>query len=245
MSKELLFISVFNLGGINMGLNHLESLRRLNIKNYRAYVTDQETYDIVSQYGHPVEMVAEATDAAITKSKANFGTQEFNILSYTRYKVILELLGKGFPVWYLDIDTVVLQNLNDVYNELKNTSYHAIMQDDINMLCTGCMLLFPKPITIKLVQSIYENRTSADNDQIILLNILMNNRNSINILPLNKLQFPNGLLYFSELNNNPRYRELQLQFRQSNHPVYFVHANWMVGMETKIDAFKKKGLWFV
>jgi hypothetical protein len=107
------------------------------------------------------------------------------------------------------------------------------------------MLLFPKPVTIKLVQSIYENRTSADNDQIILMNILMNNPNAINILPLNKLQFPNGLLYFSELNDNPIYRELQLQFKQSNYPIFFVHANWMVGMETKIDAFKKKGLWFV
>ena len=245
MSKELLFISVFNLGGINIALNHLESLRRLNIKNYRAYVTDQETYDIVSQHGHPVEMVAEATDAAITKSKTNFGTQEFNILSYTRYKVILELLGKGFPVWYLDIDTVVLQNLNDVYDELKHTKYNAVMQDDINMLCTGCMLLFPKLLTIQLIQAIYDNRTTVDNDQIILRHILMRYQNTFNILSLNKLQFPNGLLYFNELNENPRYRELQLQFRQSTHPVYFVHANWMVGMDTKIAALKQKGLWFV
>jgi hypothetical protein len=245
MSKELLFISVFNLGGITLALNHLESLRRQNIKNYKAYVTDQESYDIVKEKGHPVEIVIEDSDTSLTKDKANFGTHEFNTMSYTRYKVILDLLNKGQNVWYLDIDTVVLQNLNDVYDELKNTRYHAVMQDDINMLCTGCMLLFPKPVTIKLVQSIYENRTSADNDQIILLNILMNNPNAINILPLNKLQFPNGLLYFSELNDNPNYRELQLQFRQSNYPVYFVHANWMVGMETKIDAFKKKRLWFV
>ena len=77
------------------------------------------------------------------------------------------------------------------------------------------------------------------------MNILMSNPNIINILPLNKLQFPNGLLYFSELNDNPRYLELQLQFRQSTYPIYFVHANWVVGMETKIDAFKSKGLWFV
>lgn len=245
MSKELLFISVFNLGGIHLALNHLESLRRLHIKNYRAYVTNQEAFDIVKENGHPVEMVIETTTTTLTKDKANFGTSEFNTLSYTRYKVILDLLNKGQPVWYLDIDTVVLQNLNEVYDELKNTKYHAVMQDDINMLCTGCMLLFPKPLTIKLIQSIYENRTSADNDQIILLTILMNNPNIINILPLNKMQFPNGLLYFNELNDNPRYRELQLQFKESTHPVYFVHANWMVGMETKIEAFKGKNLWFV
>lgn len=245
MSKELLFISVFNLGGITLALNHLESLRRLNIKNYRAYVTDQDSYAIVKEKGHPVEIVIETADTNLTKDKANFGTSEFNTLSYTRYKVILDILNKGQPVWYLDIDTVVLQNLNEVYDELKNTKYHAVMQDDINMLCTGCMLLFPKVVTIKLMQSIYENRTSADNDQIILLNILMSNPNTINILPLNKLQFPNGLLYFNELNDNPKYRELQVQFMKSTYPVYFVHANWMVGIETKINAFKSKGLWVV
>lgn len=244
MSKELLFISVFNLGGIPLALNHLESLRKQNIKNYRAYVTDKESYDILLEKGHPTELVIE-TPENITKEKANFGTTEFNTLSYTRYKVILDLLGKGHPVWYLDIDTAVLQNLNEVYEDLNGTVYHAAMQDDINMLCTGCMLLFPRPITIKLMQSIYENRTSSENDQIILKHILMQNRNVINILALNKLQFPNGLLYFNELNENPRYRMLQIKFKQSILPVYFVHANWMVGMEAKINAFKKKGLWFV
>ena len=244
MSKELLFISVFNLGGITLALNHLESLRRQNIQNYRAYVTDQESYDILVEKGHPVELIIENT-TPLTKDKSNFGTPDFNTLSYTRYKVILGLLNKGYPVWYLDIDTVVLQNLNEVYNELKETNYHAVMQDDINMLCTGCMLLFPKPITIKLIESIYQNRTSADNDQIILLHILRSNPNIFNIMPLNKWQFPNGLLYFNELNEDARYNELQIKFKQSSHPVYFVHANWMVGMENKIEAMKKKGLWFV
>jgi lipopolysaccharide biosynthesis glycosyltransferase len=244
MFKELLFISVFNLGGITLALNHLESLRKQNIQNYRAYVMDKESYDVLFEKGHPVELVIE-TPENLTKEKANFGTTEFNVISYTRYKVILDLLVKGHPVWYLDIDTVVLQNLNDVYSDLLDTAHHAAMQDDINMLCTGCMLLFPKPVTIKLMQSIYENRTTSENDQIIMMRILINNRNSINILPLNKLQFPNGLLYFNELHDNPRYRELQIKFKQSILPVYFVHANWMVGMETKIDAFKKKGLWFV
>ena len=244
MSKEVLFISVFNLGGMPLALNHLESLRRNRITNYRAYVTDRESYDMLLEKGHPVELVIEpAVDLA--KEKADFGTSEFNTLSYTRYKVIGELLERNQPVWYLDIDTVVLQNLNDVYNKLKDTNYHAIMQDDINMLCTGCMLLFPKPTTLKLVKSIYENRTSEDNDQIILMKILIQNPNVINIMPLNKMQFPNGLLYFSELNENPFYRNIQEQFNASTYPVYFVHANWMVGMETKIAAFKRKDLWYV
>jgi lipopolysaccharide biosynthesis glycosyltransferase len=244
MSNKLLFISVFNLGGIQLALNHLESLRRQHITNYCAYVTDQESYTIVKEKGHTVELVVETT-IDLAKDKADFGTQEFNTLSYTRYKVIGELLEQNRPVWYLDIDSVVLQNLNDVYNKLKNTHYHAVMQDDINMLCTGCMLLFPTPITLKLVRSIYANRTSEDNDQITLAKILMQNPNIIKIMPLNKVQFPNGLLYFNEPNENPVYRRFQDQFNKSTLPVYFVHANWMIGMETKIEALKRKGLWYV
>ena len=244
MTKPLLFISVFNLGGVPLALNHLESLRKQNITNYKAYVTDQESYDIVFQNGHPVELVSE-TPNELTKEKSDFGTTNFNTLSYTRYKVILDLLVQNQPVWYLDVDTVVLQNLNEVYDDIQGSNCDAIMQNDVNMLCTGCMLLFPKLATIKLMRTIYDNRTSSDNDQIILLNILRNNPKAINIMSLNMLQFPNGLLYFNELSTNARYRDLQLQFNQSTHPVYFVHANWMVGIETKIDAFKKKGLWFV
>jgi lipopolysaccharide biosynthesis glycosyltransferase len=244
MSKELLFISVFNLGCIPLALNHLESLRRQNIQNYKAYVTDKESYDILLEKGHPVELVIE-TDENLTREKVNFSTAEFNTLSYTRYRVILDLLGKGHAVWYLDVDTVVLKNLNDVYKVLNGTEYHAAMQDDVNMFCTGCMLLFPKPITIQLMQSVYENRTSSENDQIVLMHILMQNPNIITIMTLNMLQFSNGLLYFNELHDNPKYRELQIKFKQSVFPVYFVHANWMIGLDTKIDAFKKKGLWFV
>ena len=96
-----------------------------------------------------------------------------------------------------------------------------------------------------LMKSIYENRTAKDNDQIIFMKILMQNHNVINIMTLNRMQFPNGLLYFNELHEDTFYRNIQEQFNMSTHPVYFVHANWMVGMDTKIAAFKRKGLWYV
>ena len=240
----VLFISVFNFGGITLALNHLESLKRQGITNYRAYVSDQESYDVLIEKGHPVERIT-GSDTALTKEKTNFGTTDFNTLSYTRYKVIGELLRQNQPVWYLDIDTIVLQNLNDVYEVLKNAQYDAVMQNDINMLCTGCMLLFPTQNAIQLIDAVYGNRTSRENDQIILAHILRNTPQQYAIFALNMWHFPNGLLYFKELDKNPRYRELQEQFKQSTRPVYFVHANWMVGVENKINALKEKGLWYI
>ena len=216
----VLFISVFNFGGITIALNHLESLKRQGITNYRAYVSDQESYDVLVEKGHPVEKIA-GSDTALTKEKTDFGTTDFNTLSYTRYKVIGELLRQNQPVWYLDIDTVVLQNLNDVYEVLKNAKYDAVMQNDINMLCTGCMLLFPTQNAIQLCDVVYGNRTSRDNDQIILAHILRNTPQRYSIFVFDMWQFPNGLLYFKELDNNPRYRELQEQFKKIHTPRLF------------------------
>ena len=44
--SHVLFIAVFNFGGMTLVLNHLESLKRQGITNYRAYVSDQESYDV-------------------------------------------------------------------------------------------------------------------------------------------------------------------------------------------------------
>ena len=52
---DLVFISVFNKGALEIATNHLESLKRNNISNYMAYVTDQESYDQLASLGYNVE----------------------------------------------------------------------------------------------------------------------------------------------------------------------------------------------
>ena len=153
--SELLFISVFNYGGIEMAKNHLESLKRNNITNYVAYVTDDESYDELLLDNYKVSKYISSIDS-INKEKNDFATPEFNNLSYIRYKIINNLLKQGKSVWYLDIDTVVLTNLNEYYNSLQK-SFDILFQNDINMLCTGCMLIFPNNKTITLMDNIIKN----------------------------------------------------------------------------------------
>jgi hypothetical protein len=76
-------------------------------------------------------------------------------------------------------------------------------------------------------------------------NILENNQNIFNIGVLSEYNFPNGLLYFNELNDNANFKQFQINFKNSSEPVYFVHANFMIGIDTKIEAFKKKNLWII
>ena len=117
------------------------------------------------------------------------------------------------------------------------------MQNDINMPCTGCMLIYPTDTSKKIMEEIYNSRTSDTNDQISLKMLL--NKNNINLLLLDHEIFPNGLIYFNELSDVPEYRKLQLDFKNSKKPICLVHANWMVGVDTKINALKSKNIWYL
>ena len=234
---DILFISVFNLGCIEIAENHIVSLVKNNITNYRAYVTDEESFNILNKKGYNVQYYS----SQHSNEKMDFGTEGFNNLSFIRYKIINELLNEGKIVWYLDTDTVVLYDLNRLVQEFTNKD--IVMQNDINMPCSGCMLLFPNNITNQITDIVYNLRTSSQNDQIILAQLLIQNQTSIKTHLLDHEMFANGLLYFNELSDNPDFRKIQLDFKKTEKPLYFVHANWMVGIDTKINALKNNGLW--
>jgi Nucleotide-diphospho-sugar transferase len=242
---NLVFISVFNYGAIEIALNHLQSLKNQHITNYIAYVTDKESYDAVTERGFTAKLV-EKLEESHTKDSCEFGTNSFNELSYIRYKVIHELLLQGKNVWYMDVDTVVLHpSIIHIYESLKDFSVDLACQDDVNMLCSGCMLFFSNEKTIELSEYIYENRdqTSYPNDQTFLNGLLSNNVVNITVRKFDMMKFPNGLLHFND--PNPNFRHIQEQYKNYTGDVLFVHANWMVGMTTKINALKSKNLWFL
>lgn len=244
--RKLLFISVFNHGALELAKNHLNSLIKNGISNYMAYCTSNETADELRALGYNVETVKFDID----ESKLDFSTPQFNKLSYLRYIVILNLMRNGYDVWYLDVDTVVCGNLNEVYEKtLAENRYNMLFQNDINMLCTGCMLILKHPSTERFVIEQYKSsfQHSDHNDQIIFNHILKNyNDPQLRIGMFSPFQFPNGLLYFKDdfvSTRAPQYIRLREEFHSSPQNVLFVHANWMVGVDTKINALKTYGLW--
>jgi lipopolysaccharide biosynthesis glycosyltransferase len=238
---NLIFICVSNYGAIELTKNHLTSLRQNGIDNYMAYVTDNESYNELTSLGFNATLFDTIT---IEKHKMIFGNNDYNYMTYIRYYVIHKLLEEGKKVWYLDVDTVALINLNIVYETL-DKSLDIYFQNDINMLCTGCFLIFPNNKTIQLIMCLIKNQNYTNNDQIMMNQILKNNENIFNIDILPKENFPNGLLYFNELSDNLNFRKHQMNFKNSKEPHYFVHANFMVGIDVKMEALKNKQLWFI
>jgi hypothetical protein len=250
-NSNLIIISVFNYGAIEIATNHLKSLQNQGIDNYMAYVTDQESMDQLQEKGYHVTLFP--LESALSKEKENFGSKSFDAITYIRYLVLVKLLKEGKTVWYLDVDTVVLSDIRKtVRMDLQEKpSYDIMLQNDINMACSGCMLCFPTPITINILENVHMYRNAGMNDQILLNRILRTyiERNQCKIAYFQNHLFPNGLLYFHAPHGNPNFLELQRRFRHyrdvEKGPVAFVHANWMVGIDTKIAAFQEHGLWFL
>jgi len=246
--RDLLFVCVFDYGPIDLALNHLQSLTNCGIENYMAYVTDKRTYAIVKERGFNVSLIEDIKGLEFFKKKKEFGREDFTEMSFMRYKVISSELSNYKAVWYMDVDTVVLKNLNQYYEKYKGAGYDMLFQNDIHQIqrCTGCVLYFSSPKTIQATAEIYKGMNRNIPDQHFMHYFLERHPNMFNTAMFNSKDFPNGLLYFDEQDLIPLEQQfLEIKRNYKGNSPAFVHANWMIGIDNKIAAFKRKGLWFL
>ena len=250
-NNELLFICVFDYGSAELGVNHIQSLQNNNITNYMSFALDKRCYDMIKERGFKVTLVDDIENHAFFNNKKEFGRPDFTETSFYRYKIIHEQLKTHKAVWYMDVDTVVLQDLNRYYTQYKGKNYDMVYQNDIHQItrCTGCVLYFSNPKTIEATLHIYRGKNNQIPDQHFTHYFLEQNRNSFNTTLFETTEFPNGLLFFDLddlISVEPQFMEMKKKYETTpNKKTAFVHANWMVGNENKIRVLKKKGLWFV
>jgi len=244
--NKMIFVSVFNDGVLELAENHLISLKKSNITNYISYTTGQKSYDYLKKKGYNIELYL--PDKNVQK-EMDWCDSDFIDFEKIRINIIKILLAIYEKVFYLDVDIVVLKNLNKLTNNMKNLD--LIIQDDINMPCVGCVLLFKTPKTVSLI-----NTLSKINYKTNLQFEFVKRLNNLKVLLLPKEIFPNGLLFFGKdyipnsisniniLHQTISDREVVSKNRQNN-TIHLVHANYMTGSENKIKAFKDFGLWFL
>jgi hypothetical protein len=248
--NDLLIISCFDYGSHELGLNHLTSLKNQGIENYMSYVADKRTYEIVKKYDFNCILIE---DANFSNKQKTFGTKDFVEFSFLRYKSINENLKKYKAVWYLDVDTVVLDNLNNIYKEYIGKNYDIIFQNDVHEIqnCTGCMLYFSNQKTIDITEYIYKALNTEIPDQHFVNFFLFRNPGVFKTSLFDLERFPNGLIYFDDSELIPlsqqfnEFKKLFYSKKDRNKNVAFVHANWMIGIDSKINAIKRKDLWYL
>ena len=250
-SPDLIFICVFDKGSLELGLNLLTSIKKQKIENYKAYVTDEETQEYLSEKGF--KTCFENTIEKVSTLPKDFETADFNMFSYIRYRIINRLLKEGKSVWYMDADTVVLDDLNDVYKKIMKSSSmlpNIYFQNDLHMMCTGCALYLPNDTTIEFTQNVYDNMNREKNDQNFIVLLFNNKKTSCKYAYLDIMEFPNGLLYFPETDLYtdipPELLRTKDIFRKNqSKKVRFVHANWMIGNNMKKYAMCNSKIWFL
>ena len=147
--SDCLIFCVFNDGVYELALNHLTSLRTQGIKNYMAFTTGNKSYDLLKKKGFNISLIANGENY---NGEFSYSSDEFGMFSYLRYKILLSLLEKFGYVWYLDVDTVVLGDINEEID--RDAAWDLCIQDDIQMPCTGCMLFrssYPSKKAIKQI----------------------------------------------------------------------------------------------
>ena len=88
---EILFISVFNNGVVELAINHLTSLKKVGINNYCAFCLDMECYNKIKSLGFTCEFIK----GGEYKEFKEFGSKEFNKLSFMRYPIISKILSQN------------------------------------------------------------------------------------------------------------------------------------------------------
>lgn len=250
INEDLLFVCCFDQGSRELGLNHLKSLKNQGIENYMAFIADKSTYELVQSHGFKCTFI---DDAKFSTNQKTFGNPDFVEFSFLRYKFINQSLKNYKSVWYLDVDTVVLDNLNYIYGEYVGKGYDIVFQNDVHQIqnCTGCMLYFSNQKTLDMTEYVYKGMNWQIPDQHFVNYFLLHNPGVFKTTMFDLERFPNGLIYFDK----PELIELSTEFsdfktkfhknKDKTKKLAFVHANWMVGIDTKINAIKKKGLWYL
>jgi hypothetical protein len=242
---DCLIFCVFNDGVYELALNHLTSLRIQGIENYMAFTTGEKSHNLLKNKGFNVTLIANGEGH---NENFDYSSDKFGMFSYIRYKIMLPLLERYKYLWYLDVDTVVLGDINGEID--RAAAWDLCIQDDIHMPCTGCMLFRSGFAAHKAIKQIWDLKSPVIHDQITLANLIRNKELSMVIVRLPIYKFMNGLLYFDD-DEICKLDEISSKVRGSvksewNNlvPPIFVHANFMTGTDNKIAALKRHGLWF-
>ncbi len=188
----------------------------------------------------------------------NYGTQNFNLRSASKYIFIQHLLREAsLPVIFADGDVVYLKNPIAHIQSNKFLSEQAVLfQNDRpagihdpglarqypvgwrpkgSVVCTGFSVWRPRPEHLLLAERVKAGIHSHRDDQSSMQELNAWQKRHVQLLRQDL--FPNGSLVF-----NPDGSKTGMFDRNE---AYLVHANWVYGIDEKISRLKAGGYWLI
>lgn len=199
-----------------------------------------------------------------TGDYGKYGSVRFRDVSFARFFALVRLMeADPSPVLYVDGDIGFLRDPRPhCERSLAEHGTTIVAQSDArftpeltfddagrpvdaagrqNKICTGFMVWTDPKRAIALARDVIAARDAnveRSHDQMALNKLPADRRSDIATLP--GMAFPNGS-YLFDRKSGLKFdaRETRTRLKQA----CLVHANWLSGMDTKIDALRSVGLW--
>ena len=226
--EKLVILSFADFAYIEFAVNLHESLQELHITNFLFVCADVKALNVLKRrgiasflYQHPQINSNEAS---------NFYSDEFNVKTSIKIKIITAALMMGFQVMFSDADVVFLRN--PIPHLTSYTTADLVIQNDTDSgLNSGFLLVRPTYSGVTLMhRTLYIVMSRKIIDQTALNRVIkkMVSANSLAMVVLDTQQFPCGKVYFEDE------KRMFLEDRSKNDVAYIVHNNFLL---TKVTVY--------
>ena len=192
----------------------------------------------------PKILLVEIPESTTDKNYSNFGSTYFRAITAKKWALILRTLDLGYStVIFSDCDIYYLRDFSN-YLDAATSIYPCGIQSESQSrfppeYCTGFMF-FRQSCKDMLIQLKKLNESNVGHgDQKVFNNFIKLHPNLVKeILTLPESLFQNGLQY--GLHKSPKFSKSVDQLKP-----YLFHANFVIGVESKVKLLKYSSLWLV
>lgn len=191
--NDILFLTIFPRSKRNLALNHVSSLKRSGIDKFLCLCPDAETVKILRSHNIKSEIIV----TGIEKDESNWTIDDHERFKFLKYYFINFFLKNVKYVWYMDVDSVITDDVRKYIN--LDPEIDIYFSDDVSILSTGCMLVKNSEVCKKFFEKIWSERNHMYMNEQITVNKLIN-EDTVKIKgeSLSLLYFRPGVLYFDE-----------------------------------------------
>jgi len=245
--NDLLIVSISNYGFKNLTLNWITNLYKLGFNKFVVFCFDLELYEFLSEKGYKNNLAivpSEWLDFKISKSFSSWATKDYNQITQAKPQIWYQLLKLKLNIFFSDSDVAwlnknIIDHLKFIYEYSTADLLFSVDQEHRNNYYnTGLFMAKCTSYSIDLfLNLINEQRKSPEHsiDQIVFSNMLKKTKfNDSRIIGLDPILFASGKVFLHDKLN-----------KRFNLTPYTFHANYLVGMEAKINALKANNLWFL
>jgi hypothetical protein len=244
--NDLLIVSISNYGFKNLTLNWITNLHKLGFNKFVVFCFDLELYEFLSEKGYKNNLAivpSEWLDFKVSKSFLNWGSKDYNQITQAKPQIWYQLLKLKLNIFFSDPDVVwlnehIIDHLKFIY-EYSTADLLFSLDNNRKSITYNTGLFMAKSTTYSIdlfLNLINEQRKNPSYSNQKVFKIITKKMYSSDnkIIALDPILFASGKVFL----------KLKLNKKFNLNP-YTFHANYLIGMEAKINALKANNFWFI